>query len=67
MDPTVLKPTPHYNMAVMEDVMMVPLNDCLVSGIVLCPILRDVIVAAKVRKFLCILPAFNSTALGLAL
>jgi len=51
LDPTSLQPTPYYNMAILEDLAIVPHFKILSKVLKACPQARDAIILFKVRLF----------------
>ncbi len=52
LNPNLLNPTPHYNMAILEDVMMIATNEFISNYLEKSPFLRDIILATKVYYFI---------------
>jgi hypothetical protein len=48
LDPAALKPTPHYNMAILEDMAMIPVHNFLLEVLSSSCIFSDVVIVIKV-------------------
>lgn len=53
LDPSSLSPTPHYNMAILEDLAVIPQFRMLTKASESCPCFKDVCMLLKVRVTLC--------------
>ena len=54
MDPSSLPPTPFYNMAIMEDIALVPQFRIMSKARESCPCFQDVCILLKVRLYWCV-------------